>query len=179
MDITGIILDDHKEQRAMFAMLEDIDPADTEALAAVWRRLRDLLEVHAEAEERFFYPRLLEIGTGANDAEDAEDETRDAIEDHNDIRDASEAVDRYPVGSKEWFAAIDKANKANSDHMAEEERQGLADFRHNATLDESHSLAVRFVTFKYRNFDGIEAKDKDPDAYIARHSKGGENAARH
>ena len=170
MDITGIILDDHKDQRALFAMIEEIDPRDTEALATIWKRLRDLLEVHAEAEEKFFYPRLLKIGTGANDADTAEEETRDAIEDHNDIRDATEAVDQNAVGSKPWFEAIDKANKANSDHMAEEERQGLADFRRNATLEERHDLAVKFVMYKYRHLDGIEARDKNPDAYIAQNS---------
>jgi len=170
MDITAIILDDHRAQRALFAMIEDIDPQQTDALAAIWKRLGPLLEAHAEAEERYFYPRLLKIGTGANDADDAEEETLDAIEDHNDIRDAVRAVDGEKIGTPGWFEAIDKANKANSDHMAEEERQGLADFRRNASLQERHDLAVAFVAFKYRHLDGITARDKDPAAYVAAHS---------
>lgn len=170
MDITAIILDDHRAQRALFAMIEDIEPSRTDALAAVWKRLGPLLEAHAEAEERFFYPRLLKIGTGANDADDAAEETVDAIKDHNDIRDAVRAVDDHEVGTSGWFQAIDKANKANSDHMAEEERQGLADFRQNASLQERHDLAIEFVTFKYRHLDGITVRDKDPAAYVAEHS---------
>lgn len=170
MDITTIILDDHRAQRALFAMIEDIKPSETEALTAIWERLSILLEVHAEAEEKFFYPLLLKIGAGANDAEDAEEETRDAIEDHNDIRDAVRAVGRHKVGSKGWLEAVDRANKANSDHMAEEERQGLADFRRSASLQERHDLAVRFVAYKYGHRDGIQAKDKDPEKYIAANS---------
>ena len=169
MDITDAILHDHDEQRALFAVIEQIDPSDTEALAAVWRRLRILLEVHAAAEEEHFYPRLLAIGRGANDADSPEAETEDAIDDHNKIRDAAEAAERHPVGSPEWFAAVDKANLENSKHMAEEERQALADFRRYAPLEQRHRLALRFLTFKYQHLTGVEAKDKDAKDYIAAH----------
>ena len=39
MDITQLILDDHHEQRRLFAILEQIDPGDIAALTAVWGRL--------------------------------------------------------------------------------------------------------------------------------------------
>jgi hypothetical protein len=89
MDITQLILDDHHEQRKMFALLDEVDRDDTESLGPSGTRLRILLEVHAEAEEQLFYPRLLEVGEGATDADDAEEETEDAISDHNDIRTGS------------------------------------------------------------------------------------------
>ncbi len=88
MDITELILFQHHEQRRMFALLDDIDRGDTDKLAAVWAQLAILLEVHAEAEEKYFYPRLLTIGTGAGGEDSAGSETKDAIKDHNDIRDA-------------------------------------------------------------------------------------------
>ena len=62
MDITQLILDDHAEQRRLFSIIEQIDPKDTDALSAVWSRLSAFLDVHAEAEERFFYPELLKQG---------------------------------------------------------------------------------------------------------------------
>ena len=65
MDITQLILDDHHEQRRRFAMLEQLDPGDTAALAAVWSRLAVFLEVHAAAEEQIFYPELLAAGLAA------------------------------------------------------------------------------------------------------------------
>ena len=61
MDITDLILADHHEQRRMFALLDAIGD-DPERLAPVWNRLSILLEVHADAEERLFYPRLLDVG---------------------------------------------------------------------------------------------------------------------
>lgn len=174
MDITQIILDDHHQQRQLFAQIEQIGPGDKQALGAVWRRLSALLDTHAEAEERFFYPTLLKLGRGANDAPSQEEETEDAIEDHNEIRDTAAEVDRHPVGSDAWFDAVGKANKANGDHMAEEERQGLTDFRRNVPLQDRHDLAIRFIAFEAENLDGVRPVNKDPDTYV---ETGGDIAA--
>ncbi|MEO7635207.1 MAG: hemerythrin domain-containing protein [Sphingomicrobium sp.] len=170
MDITQLIIDDHAEQRRLFTLLQEIPAKDTGALDAVWKRLGALLDTHAEAEERFFYPELLKLGKGAADADSAADETEDAIKDHNKIRDAGAAVAKCTVGTKEWFAAVDKANEENGDHLAEEERQGLADFRKNAPLDLRQRLAVQFAEFSAVNLLGVKPVDKDPDAYIKRNS---------
>lgn len=165
MDITQLILDDHHEQRRLFAIIEQIDPSNTAALGAVWDRLAAFLEVHAEAEEELFYPELLRVGEGIDNL-DPQDETRDAIHDHNQIRDAVAAVSEHEVGSKGWYQAVAKANEANSDHMAEEEREGLTDFRRNASLQLRHDLAVAFATFEAKHVTGVTARDKDPDRYI-------------
>src|SRR3954471_11552568 len=146
MDVTQLIADDHTEQRRLFALIEQIGPGDREALRAVWTRLRVLLDTHALAEERFFYPELLKVGQGA-DHEDPKEETRDAIKDHNEIRDTAAEVDRKELGSPEWFDAVGACNKANSDHMDEEERQGLTDFRRHADLELRHRLGVEFLQF--------------------------------
>jgi hypothetical protein len=171
MDITQLILDDHFEQRRRFAMLEQMDPADTVSLGAVWSRLAVFLEVHAAAEEKIFYPELLAAGlasgSGASGArQEVEDETLDAIHDHNDIRDAVLAVAGHEAGSAGWFAAVAAANEANSDHMGEEEREGLTYFRRHASLRLRHDLAVQFATFEARNFAGVPVVDKDPEAYV-------------
>jgi hypothetical protein len=172
MDITQLILDDHHEQRRLFAILDEIDGADTRTLEALWGRLCAFLEVHAEAEERIFYPALLKVGEGAGGKADAEDETEHAIRDHNKIRCAVMAVSRYAVGTPEWFAAVAAANKENGDHMAEEEREGLTDFRQTADRETRHRLAVEFAAWEARHFDGVKPVQKDPKAYIARVKSG-------
>ncbi len=170
MDITRLIEDDHQEQRRLFAILEQIDDTDADSLSAVWSRLAALLDSHAEAEERLFYPALLQRGRGADTKPDSTAETVDAIKDHNEIRDAVAQVRGLAVGSPEWRQAVAAANHANSDHMAEEERQGLADFRRNAPLDLRHALGVRFAAFEARHLTGVKPVDKDPKAYVAEHS---------
>ncbi len=167
MDITQLILDDHHEQRRLFAILEQIEHSDTSKLTAIWNHLAAFLEVHAEAEERFFYPELLHRGEGAGGKSSAADETLDAIKDHNEIRDAVAAVAKHPVGSGSWYEAVAAANEANSDHMGEEEREGLTDFRRHAPLQLRHDLAAAFAAFEAGHVTGIKAVDKDPAAYVA------------
>jgi hypothetical protein len=166
VDITQLILDDHHEQRRLFAILEQIDRADTGVLSAVWDRLGSFLELHAAAEEAIFYPALLQVGMAAQRKAGVEGETLDAIHDHNDIRDAVADVARHQVGTDEWLAAVAAANLANSDHMAEEEREGLTDFRRLAGLQRRHQLAVAFAAFEARNFAGVRAVDRDPATYV-------------
>jgi len=168
VDITQLILDDHHEQRRLFAILEQVSPTDTATLTAVWTRLATFLEVHAAAEEAIFYPELLQAGQRAGRLGRTEEETLDAIGDHNEIRDAIAAVPAGDVGSGAWFTAVAAANAANSDHMAEEEREGLTDFRREASLQLRHDLAVSFIAFEARNVAGVEPADQDPQAYVQR-----------
>ena len=166
MDITQLILDDHHEQRRLFAMLEQISRSDTEVLSALWGRLAVFLDLHAAAEEAIFYPALLQVGLAAQRQAGVEGETLDAIHDHNEIRDAVTEVARHQVGTDEWYAAVAQANLANSDHMAEEEREGLTDFRRLASLQLRHQLAVAFTAFEARNYAGVPVVDKDPVSYV-------------
>lgn len=168
MDITELILFQHHQQRRGFALLDEIDLADTGTLGAVWTRLAVLLEIHAEAEERYFYPRLLEVGRGAGGEDSADSETQDAIKDHNQIRDALAEANKHPVGSDDWWRAVIDARIANSDHMAEEEREDLPDFRRHADLQTRHDIAVAFVGYEARHAEGISAEDKDPKDYVDR-----------
>ncbi|WP_039826518.1 hemerythrin domain-containing protein [Nocardia testacea] len=166
MDITQLILDDHHEQRRLFAILEEIDRRETAVLSAVWARLAAFLELHAQAEEEIFYPALLQVGVAARRAAGVEAETIDAVHDHNEIRDAVAEVARHRVGTDDWYAAVAAANTANSDHMAEEEREGLTDFRRLAGLSHRHRLAVAFAAYEARNYAGVRPVDKDPVGYV-------------
>jgi len=173
VDITQLILDDHYEQRRLFAILEQIDRGRTDVLSALWGRLASFLELHAAAEEAIFYPELLRVGIAAHRTAGVEEETVDAIKDHNEIRDAVAEVARHPVGGDGWFAAVATANQVNGDHMAEEEREGLTDFRRLAGLQRRHDLAVAFAAFQARNYTGVQPKDLDPGEYVREVEQGG------
>lgn len=167
MDITEIILAQHDQQRRMFAQLEEFPRDDAEGLEALWTRLEILLETHAEAEELYFYPELLKLGKGAADADSVDEEVEDAVHDHNEIREAIRAVARCKAGSDKWWQGVTEANVANSDHMAEEERQDLTDFREQASLQLRHDIAVKFIRYEsLKAAKGVKPVDKDPEEYL-------------
>lgn len=171
MDITELILFQHEEQRRQFAVLDEVAGEGTEILGALWRRLAAFLEVHAEAEELYFYPEVLRLGHGAPGTHDGpEPETEDAIKDHNEIRDGIRTADANPVGSDGWWAGVRAARKANDEHMGEEEREDLADFRLHADLQTRHDIAVKFIAYEARHWAGIKPVDKDPEKYVEQHS---------
>lgn len=159
-DITQLILDDHETFRRQFAALDDAE--DVEQLRAIWEPLAELLDVHAAAEEAVFYPELLRRG------DDAEDETVDAIGDHNDIRDGVRAAAPHPAGSQSWWDGVRAARTANSEHMAEEEDDALVDFRRNTPLDVRQKLGGQFLDFKHNHAGAqdLDTNDKDPQLYV-------------
>jgi hypothetical protein len=166
-DVTALIMDDHEWFRRQFARLDDARTADE--LSAVWQPLARRLETHAQAEETIFYPALLRRG----DADGAAaDETTDAIADHNKIRDAIAEAGRQQPGSPAWFEAVGRARSENSEHLAEEEDEGLPDFRKHASTELRQRLGELWLQFYAAHPDGqgISTADPDPQEYLDQHT---------
>jgi hypothetical protein len=54
--------------------------------------------------------------------------------------------------------------------MAEEERQGLTDFRRHADLALRHRLGTQFIAFEMSHLTGIEPVDLDVDEFVLENS---------
>ncbi len=165
-DITRLILADHDWFREQFAKLDNLQaqtPVNSRALERVWRPLADKLDVHAYIEEKIFYPQLLARG-----ADDPEGETLDAIGDHNDIRDGVRDANAARIGTEQWWAAVGRTRQANDDHMGEEEREGLADFRRHAPIGLREALGRQYREFmtQHPTTRGLPITDRDPGAYV-------------
>jgi hypothetical protein len=165
-DITALILADHEWFREQFAKLDELqgrNAVNRTALDGVWRPLADKLDVHAYIEEKILYPQLLRRG-----ADDPEGETLDAIGDHNDIRDGVRDAHAAVVGSDEWWAAVGRTRVANDEHMGEEEREGLSDFRRHAPIGLREALGRQYSEFMadHPTTRGLKIADRDPQAYV-------------
>jgi Hemerythrin HHE cation binding domain len=166
VDITELILADHAWFREQFARLDDLQaatPSRRDLLAKAWRPLADKLDVHAYIEEKIFYPQLLQRGV-----DDPVGETLDAIGDHNDIRDGVRDANAAPTGSADWWAAVGRAREANDEHMGEEEREGLSDFRRHAPIGLREALGQQYSEFMARHptTKGLRIVDRDPRNYV-------------
>jgi hypothetical protein len=161
--VTDLIRMDHIWFRSQFAAL-DAARGNTAALASIWEVLSARLEVHAAAEETLFYPRLLKDDRDAV----AVDDTKDAIKDHNEIRDGIRDAEGHSVGDDAWWAAVKTTNDANTEHMDEEEKGPLVEFDNSASSGEQVELASAFAAFEteHAGARGISIEDKDPEEYV-------------
>lgn len=156
-EITALVLSEHDVLRREFAALDEL--SDVEELRSAWAALAARLEVHAVGEEELLYPRL------AAAADDGVRETLDAVRDHNDIRAAARAVDEHEPGSDGWWAAVRGAREVNGDHMAEEEREFLPDFRDSVDAERREELGLRWLELHDRHDGarGLSGDDADPE----------------
>ena len=171
MDITDLIMADHQRQRLLFLLLDTADSGDTRALGAIWRTLAVSLEVHARIEEELFYPRLLRQVKGE------QDDTEDAISDHNGIRAGIRAARAAAGGSPQWWDGVNQARHENDEHLGEEEGGPLPAFRRSVPAEEREQLAVRFATLEaeltaqeYAHPGTVPLADRDPQEYLAANS---------
>jgi hypothetical protein len=159
--VTDVIRTDHNWFRAQFAAVRKARD-DSDALTRLWADLSARLEVHAAAEETLFYPRLLK------DDRDAVEDTEDAIRDHNDIRDGIRDAGEHAIGDAGWWKGVEATDKANTEHMEEEEAGPLQEFDTAASAREQAELATSFAAFErdHAGLRGITVEDKDPERYI-------------
>ena len=88
-------------------------------LAHVWERVTHLLDSRTRAEEEICY--LAMFGPGSPLGE----WRRDAVPDHDDIREAIEEALLQPAGSALWWGAARAVLAASADHLDREEREML------------------------------------------------------
>jgi hypothetical protein len=60
------------------------------------------------------------------------------------------------------------AREANDEHMAEEEREGIADFRLQAPAEVRERLGHELAEFldRHPTTEGVDVEDKDPETYV-------------
>ena len=163
-DIVVLIRSEHEQFRRAFTELESV--SDNAELTSKWRELADSLEVHAAGEESVFYPELLQ---DLQDAElDAEGETKHAVKDQNEIREACEKVDAEEVGTDAWWEALRNAREVTVDHLDEEEQDMLPDYQEKVSGEKRGELGMKWMEFhdKHEGAKGLSGEEKDPDEYV-------------
>jgi hypothetical protein len=109
-------------------------------LAHVWQRLAGLLEAHTRAEEEICY--LLVFGSGPGAAE----RRREAIADHDDLREAISEASLQPAGSPPWWRAVSAALEATGSHLDREER-AVQDGLTGLTMSQRRGLGRQWSAF--------------------------------
>ncbi|MEP6719465.1 MAG: hemerythrin domain-containing protein [bacterium] len=114
MDAFELLKKDHKKVAQLF---KEIEAASGQAKKELFSRLKGELEVHAQIEERIFYPAL-------ENKEEARDITLEAYEEHKVVKDLLGELASNNAPEDEWDAKL-KVLRENVEHHVEEEEGEL------------------------------------------------------
>lgn len=145
-DVIQLIQADHQRVRALLDALDDLMPngsaaGRTAAMSLAWRQLRALLDLHTEAEEEICFIALFGRGT------EAATQMREAIADHEDIREAVQEADLQPIGSAAWWRPVTAIRRLASQHIVREEQGPLAAFASSAAPGLREELGRQWLSF--------------------------------
>lgn len=145
-DIVELILADHQRILVMQRALHNAGRFRGEwgaasALAAVWDRLADVIEVEAAAEEEICYQPMVAAGSWS------QEQMEDAVADLDEIGEAVAEARLQPVSSRPWWRAVKAAISACAEHFDRQEQGVLADFRGRADRSQRLQLGGQWSAF--------------------------------
>ncbi|MCG7539243.1 hemerythrin domain-containing protein [Pseudoalteromonas sp. OF7H-1] len=114
MEIFNAIKQDHDHQRALLNMLAETS-GDSKVREKYYKELKDALEAHAIAEERYFYAPLM-------DSDMTIEDSRHGIAEHHEIDELIEALDNTEFSDPSWLTKLKKLKDKVEHHLADEEQ---------------------------------------------------------
>jgi hemerythrin superfamily protein len=122
MNATDLLKEDHDRVKEMFDDFRDLDGDDRKEKQQLFRKIADALELHAEIEERIFYPAVRSIRT-----EDAEEITLEAFEEHKIVKTLIGQIESLPKGDERKDAKMKVLMESVEHHIEEEEDEMFAE----------------------------------------------------
>ncbi|PVX52449.1 hemerythrin HHE cation binding domain-containing protein [Balneicella halophila] len=113
MKIYKAIRQDHDIQRELCKKILETS-GESEERKQLWDDLKKELEVHAVAEERYFYIPLI-------DTDEMQEDARHGIAEHHEIDELIKEVDEADMTSAAWLAAAKKLAHQVNHHLDDEE----------------------------------------------------------
>lgn len=115
MNIFEQLREDHEIQRAL---IEDLieTKGETQSRKEIYKQLKNQLQVHADAEERYFYKPLF-----GDDL--TQDKARHSVAEHHEIDELLEKLDDTEMDNSSWLSTAKKLKERVIHHLDEEEHE--------------------------------------------------------
>jgi hemerythrin-like domain-containing protein len=140
MDAFELLKADHRKVSELFDSLE---AASGKEKLNVFNQIKTELELHAQIEEKIFYPAL-------EKPEETHDLTLEAYEEHKTVKSLLAELSRSKTANDEWQAKA-KVLRENVEHHVDEEENELFDKANDALSDEEiEALGQRMEAEKAR-----------------------------
>jgi iron-sulfur cluster repair protein YtfE (RIC family) len=132
---------DHEKVRGLFAQLEAIGEEDDSRREQIFMSLYRELDLHSQAEEKFFYSQLK-----------GEDETRELIleslDEHKAVKQLLDELEAMDKATPEWSSKLATLQENVEHHVQEEEGQLFPLAKKVLSDDEAAGIAEDIESFK-------------------------------
>ena len=144
MDAFELLKKDHKKVSQLF---KEIEAASGQTKKQIFARLKTALDVHANVEERIFYPAL-------ENKEEARDITLEAYEEHKVVKDLLGELESSNAPEDEWDAKLTVLKENVEHHVEEEEGELFSKARQALSKQEIEELGVEMEAEKASQLGG-------------------------
>ena len=146
MDAIELLKDDHKTVEKIFTAMESKD--DRQRL---FPELDRELSVHAEIEEKIFYP-------AAKEAEPTRDLVLESIEEHKQIKMVLADLEQTDKTTDEWGAALKVLKEDVMHHVGEEEDELFPKVKKILSKEHLEDLGSRMEKLKLQLLAGVRSR---------------------
>ena len=146
MDAIELLKDDHKTVEKIFTAMESKD--DRQRL---FPELDRELSVHAEIEEKIFYP-------AAKEAEPTRDLVLESIEEHKQIKMVLADLEQTDKTTDEWGAALKVLKEDVMHHVGEEEDELFPKVKKILSKEQLQDLGSRMEELKMQLMAGARSR---------------------
>ena len=115
MNIFEELRADHQKQRTLVKILTKTH-GNSEGRQEIFEKLKHELEIHEDAEERYFYAPLIKD-------ELTQDKARHSIAEHHEMDELVEELENTDMSSPHWIAVAKKLGEKVIHHLDEEEQE--------------------------------------------------------
>jgi hemerythrin superfamily protein len=122
MNATDLLRDAHERVREMFDRFRDLGPEERAEKQRLFSGIADALEIHAELEERIFYPAVRSVKS-----EDAMEITLEAFEEHKIVETLIRQIRSLSRGDPRKDAKMKVLMESVEHHIEEEEDEIFAE----------------------------------------------------
>jgi iron-sulfur cluster repair protein YtfE (RIC family) len=141
MNLYEMLHQDHEKVRGLFAQLEAIGDEDDVRREQIFLSLYREIDLHSQAEEKFFYSQLK-----------GEEETRELIleslDEHKGVKKLLEELESMDNATPEWAGKLATLQEEVEHHVQEEEGELFPRARKVLADDEAAAIAEDISSFK-------------------------------
>ncbi|MDO6427698.1 hemerythrin domain-containing protein [Thalassotalea sp. 1_MG-2023] len=137
MEIFQAIRKDHEKQRALMESLIETS-GDSEHRKKTFEELKEQLDQHAVAEERYFYAPLIKSDKTIDDA-------RHGIAEHHEIEELVDKIAETDMSSPAWLQTMKTLQERVLHHLDEEEKDFFEHANKVLNDNQKNELADKYL----------------------------------